>query len=300
MADASPRPGLGECLACHLPKLVVAPSFAAALVFVYGCIAWTAWMSLTNSSELPTFEFVGLIHYERLWALPRWHVALENLLVFGALFIAISLAVGILLAVVLDQRIRGEGAIRTIHLYPLALSFIVTGTAWKWMFDPDLGIQHVLGSLGVEGVHVHWLVDRDMAIYTIVIAAVWQSSGFVMAMFLAGLRSVDQEVIKAATMDGAGRSRIYWSIVLPSQRAVFLSSIIILTHAAIKTFDLVVALTGGGPGIATDMPATLMYAMAFERGDLGLASASAMMMLATVAAIIVPYLYSQLGHRHGR
>ncbi|TCM87528.1 carbohydrate ABC transporter membrane protein 1 (CUT1 family) [Rhodovulum steppense] len=278
----------------RLPLIVVSPLFAVSLFFVYGFIAWTIWISFTKSGVMPVYDFHGLAQYERLWATPRWYVALKNLFVFSGLFIAISMGLGILLAILLDQRIRIEGAIRTIYLYPMALSFIVTGTVWKWILNPGLGIEKVMRDWGFEGFTFDWLVNPDFAIYTIVIAGVWQSSGYAMALFLAGLRSVDDEVLKAAAIDGAGPWRVYTGIVLPSLRPVFLSVVIILAHLAIKSFDLVVALTGGGPGFATDMPATFMYAFAFQRSELGVAAASAVMMLATVCAIIVPYLYSEL------
>ena len=286
--------GLGERMERVIPRIVVAPSFAASLLFVYGFIAWTVYLSFTKSRMFPRYDFEGLLQYERLFGNPRWLVALDNLFVFSALFILVCLIVGILLAILLDQQIRAEGAIRTIILYPMALSLIVTGTAWKWILNPSLGIEKVVKDLGFTSFEFDWLVDPEMALYTIVIAGVWQSSGFVMALFLAGLRSVDQEIIRAATMDGAGMVRIYLRIVLPSLRAVFLSAFVVLMHVAIKSFDLVIALTGGGPGYATDLPATFMYAMAFNRSQLGVASASAVIMLMTVMAIIVPYLYSEL------
>jgi len=278
----------------HLPKIVLAPSFAAVLLFVYGFIAWTAYVSFTNSRLLPKYEFKGLLQYEKLWQMDRWHVALDNLFVFSGLFILICMLLGLLLAVLLDQRIRAEGALRTIYLYPMALSFVVTGTAWKWILNPGLGIEKVMHDLGFENFEFNWLVDPDMAIYTIVIAGVWQSSGFIMAMFLAGLRSIDDEIIKAAYMDGASLPRIYLRIIIPSMRPVFLSAFIVLAHLAIKSFDLIIVLTRGGPGYATDMPATFMYAMAFNRGRIGLAASSATIMMITVAAITIPYLYSEL------
>ena len=288
-----------EWLERHLPKLVVSPLFAASLFFVYGFIAWTLYISFTRSAVLPSYEFAGIIQYERLWDTPRWYVALTNLFIFSSLFMTGCTAIGILLAILLDQRIRIEGTIRAIYLYPMALSFIVTGTAWKWILNPGLGIEHVLRGIGFENFRFDWLVNPQMAIYTVVIAGVWQSSGYVMAMFLAGLRSVDDEIIKAAAIDGAGPFRTYVSIVLPMIRPVFLSTFIILAHLAIKSFDLVIALTGGGPGYATDMPATFMYSFAFQRSELGEAAASAVMMLVTIIAIIVPYLYSEL-RRTGR
>ncbi|MGC9418537.1 MAG: carbohydrate ABC transporter permease [Rhodovulum sp.] len=278
----------------RLPLMVVSPLFAVSLFFVYGFIAWTAYISLTDSRMMPSYDFAGLLQYERLWDTPRWYVALKNLFVFSGLFIGISMALGVFLAILLDQRIRIEGAIRTIYLYPMALSFIVTGTVWKWILNPGLGIEKVVRDWGFENFTFDWLVNPDFAIYTVVIAGVWQSSGYAMALFLAGLRSVDDEILKAAAIDGAGPWRVYTRIVLPSLRPVFLSVVIILAHLAIKSFDLVVALTGGGPGYATDMPATFMYAFAFQRSELGVAAASAVMMLMTICAIIVPYLYSEL------
>jgi len=283
----------------QLPKLVVSPLFAASLFFVYGFIAWTLYISFTRSAVLPSYEFAGIIQYERLWDTPRWYVAIANLFIFSSLFMAGCTVIGILLAILLDQRIRIEGTIRAIYLYPMALSFIVTGTAWKWILNPGLGLEHVIRGWGFENFHFDWLVNPDMAIYTVVIAGVWQSSGYVMALFLAGLRSVDDEILKAAAIDGAGPIRTYSSIILPMVRPVFLSAFIILAHLAIKSFDLVMALTGGGPGYATDMPATFMYSFAFQRSELGEAAASAVMMLVTVIAIIVPYLYSEL-RRTGR
>lgn len=285
---------LGRWFERRLPQIVVSPLFALSLFFVYGFIAWTAYISFTPSGIMPVYDFEGLDQYKRLWATPRWYVAIKNLFIFSALFILISMAIGIFLAILLDQRVRAEGLIRTIYLYPMALSFIVTGTVWKWILNPGLGIQRFMREAGFESFTFDWLVNSDYAIYTLVIAAVWQSSGYAMALFLAGLRSVDDEILKAAAVDGASAWKTYTSIVLPILRPVFLSTVIILSHLAIKSFDLVIALTGGGPGYATDMPATFMYAFAFQRSELGVAAASATMMLMTIVAIIVPYLYSEL------
>jgi len=278
----------------NMPKLVLAPSVISVLVFVYGFIAWTAWVSFTRSRLLPKYELDSAIQYERLFKSARWETALDNLFLFGLLFIGISLILGLLLAILLDQNIRVEGAIRTIYLYPMALSMIVTGTAWKWILNPGLGIEATIQNWGFESFSFNWLVDPDKAIYTVVLAAIWQSSGFVMALFLAGLRSVDDEVIKAAQVDGIPTWRIYSAIIIPSMAPIFLSAFIVLAHLAIKSFDLVIALTGGGPGYATDLPATYMYTMAFSRGDLGQAASSAMIMMAVVFTIVVPYLYSEL------
>jgi glucose/mannose transport system permease protein len=207
---------------------------------------------------------------------------------------------GLLLAIMLDQKIRTEGALRTIFLYPMALSLIVTGTAWKWILNPGLGLEATVKGWGFDKFSFDWLVNPDMAIYTVVIASVWQASGFVMALFLAGLRSVDQEIIKAAQVDGIPTWRIYSAIIIPSMAPIFLSAFIVLAHLAIKSFDLVIALTGGGPGYATDLPATFMYTMAFSRGNIGQAASSAMVMMAVVFAIVVPYLYSELRAKNDR
>lgn len=277
-----------------LPKLVVAPSFLLALFFIYGLIAWNGYLSLSASRLLPNYTFVGVEQYVNLFESERFHVALKNMAVFGVLFIGGAMALGLLLAILLDQKIRAEGVLRTIYLYPMAISFIVTGTAWKWMLNPGLGLEHLMHQWGFTGFSFDWLVNPDKAIYCVAIAGVWQSAGFVMALFLAGLRGIDESIIKAAQVDGASLPRIYWRILIPSLRPVFFSTLMVVSHLAIKSFDLVMALTAGGPGYATDVPATFMYAMSFTRGQLGLGAASATVMLATVAAIVVPYLYSEL------
>ncbi|MGM0783301.1 MAG: carbohydrate ABC transporter permease [Pseudomonadota bacterium] len=287
-------------LQAWLPKLVLAPSLAISLFFVYGFMLWTFVLSLTNSRMLPSYDFVGFAQYARLMVNDRWWVASTNLVVFGGLFVAICLALGLVLAILLDQRIRHEGVLRTVYLYPMALSFIVTGVVWKWLLNPGLGIEAMVRSWGVENFRFDWLVDPDMVVYTLVIAAVWQASGFVMALFLAGLRGIDDSILKAAQLDGASLPRIYWRVVIPCLRPVVFSAVMILSHIAIKSFDLVVALTGGGPGYASDLPATFMYTHAFTRAQVGLGSASAMLMLGGVLAILIPYLYSELkGRRHG-
>src|SRR3954452_23950355 len=196
-----------------LPRLVLAPTFLITVIFVYGFMVWTGYLSLSASRMMPSYEFVGFEQYARLWTNPRWYVAIKNLAIFGVLYIGLSTVVGLALAIMLDQKIRAEGALRTIYLYPMAISFIVTGTAWKWMLNPGLGIEKLMHDWGWTGFSFDWLVNPDMAIYTIVIAGVWQSSGFVMAMFLAGLRGVDGEIIKAASIDGATLPKIYRRII---------------------------------------------------------------------------------------
>lgn len=278
----------------HISQLVLAPTGVLALVFIYGFIVLTIYLSFSASRILPDYGFVGFEQWERLWSSRRWWTAIGNLLIFGSLFIGFAIAIGVALAIFLDQRIRAEGLIRTIYLYPMALSFIVTGTAWKWMLNPDLGIEQVFQQWGWASFQFNWLVQKQTAIYTVVIAAVWQSSGFVMAIFLAALRGIDTSITQSAMVDGASMFRIYRRIILPQLRPALFTAFILLLHMAIKSFDLVIALTNGGPGNATDLPATFMYTFAFERSRLAIAAASATMMLFTVVAVIVPYLYAEL------
>ena len=277
-----------------LPKLVLSPSLAMVLVFVYGFIAFSVYLSFTDSRLLPSFGWVGWENYSKLWRLSHWEVSLTNMGIFAALYITICTVLGLGLAIFLDQKVRAEGVIRTIYLYPMALSFIVTGTAWKWFLDPGIGLENVLQTWGWESFEFDWIKNRDYAIYTVVLAAVWQTSGFVMAMFLAGLRGIDNEILKAAQMDGASNWNLYRRIIIPQLRPAFLSAFVILSHLAIKTFDLVIALAGGGPGRATELPATFMYSYTFSRNQMGIGAASATIMLMTIAAIMIPYLYAEL------
>ncbi|WP_378948764.1 carbohydrate ABC transporter permease [Mesorhizobium sp. ANAO-SY3R2] len=293
-AVANPRATLQDLL----PKIVLAPSFAVILIFVYGFIIFTAFLSFSGSKLLPDFStWVGFGNYVRLFNHPNWITALKNLAIFSVLYIVVCSAIGLGLAIFLDQKIRGEGFLRPIYLYPMALSFIVTGVAWKWFLDPGIGLEHVMQSWGWESFSFRWIKEGKMAIYTIVIAAVWQSSGFVMAMFLAGLRGVDNEIIKAAQIDGASTMTIYRRIIIPLMRPVFLSAFVVLAHLAIKSYDLVVAMTDGGPGTATWTPALFMQKFTFGRNEMGMGAASAIIMLMMIFAIIVPYLYSELGRK---
>lgn len=284
----------------NLPKIVLSPSIALLIWFVYGFILWTTYISFTKSKILPKYDFWGFGQYVRLWSLDRWHTAVTNLAIYTILFLILCIAIGIVLAILLDQKIRAEGFLRTIYLYPMALSFIVTGTAWKWVMNPTLGIEKFFIDIGYENFTFDWLVTPGMSIYCIVIAGVWQSSGFIMAIFLAGLRSIDDEILKAAKIDGAGLFSIYSKIILPMMRPVFMSAVVILVHLSIKSYDLIIALTSGGPGTSSDMPAVFMTQFAFNRSEIALASSSAMMMFLTVAAIIIPYLYSELRREDGK
>ena len=275
--------------ALYLPQIVLAPSVFASFIYVFVFSVWTFYISLSNSSLLPSYDLVGFEHYASLWQNRRWNVAYTNLFLFGSLYVIGGVIIGLLLAILIDQRVRGESLWRTIYLYPLAISFVVTGTVWNWLFSPTSGIQMFVRSLGWTDFTFDWITNRNLAIYTVVITGIWQASGFAMALFLAGLRSVDQDLVKAAQIDGAGIRRIYWRIVLPSIRPIFIAVIVILLQYAIKTFDLVVALTVGGPGIATTMPAIVVYDFMFQRGQIAEGAAAAMMILLALAAILVPY-----------
>ena len=284
-----------------LPRLVLAPSFALVIVFVYGFNLWTVLLSFTNSKAFTNFNFVGWINYQRLWHWTfeydppsNWYTALVNMGLFGGLYVIFCLALGLTLAILLDQKIRGEGILRPIYLYPLALSFIVTGTAWKLFLDPRIGLEKAMHDWGWTSFHFDWVVNPRMMIYCVAIAGIWQTSGFVMAMFLAGLRGIDGEILKAAQIDGASAFATYRRIVIPIMRPVFLSAIIVLAHMAIKSYDLVLSVTGKNPGGAAELPSTFMYSYTFTRNQMAVGSASAVVMLMTIAAIMVPYLYSEL------
>ena len=284
-----------------VPKLVLAPSLLLVLVFVYGFIGWTFILSLTNSKAFANLNFVGLANYQKLWTWTfetdppsNWYTAIVNMGIFGGLYVGCCLVLGLALAILLDQKIRGEGLLRPVYLYPLALSFIVTGTAWKLFLDPRIGLEKAMHDWGWTSFHFDWVVNPQMMIYCVAIAGIWASSGFVMALFLAGLRGIDSEILKAAQMDGASAFATYRRIVLPIMRPVFLSAMIILIHMAIKSYDLVLSVTGKNPGGAAELPSTFMYSYTFTRNQMAVGSASAIIMLMTIAAIMVPYLYSEL------
>ncbi|MDP9600785.1 UNVERIFIED_ORG: glucose/mannose transport system permease protein [Variovorax paradoxus] len=277
-----------------LPRLLLSPSALLVLVCVYGYIMFTVYLSFTTSTMLPTAEWAGTANYQRLLGLENWEVSLRNLAVFAGLYIVIAMVLGLALAILIDQKIRAEGVLRSVFLYPMALSLIVTGTAWKWLLDPGVGLEHTLQSLGWSSFSFGWIKDGDMAIYCVVIAAVWQTSGFVMAMFLAGLRGVDSEQISAARVDGARTWQIYARIVIPQLGPVFVSAFVILAHMAIKSYDLVIALTNGGPGRSTWLPSVFMYQYTFARNEMAVGAASSVLMLIAISVVVVPYLLREM------
>lgn len=278
----------------YLPQIVITPGILLVAAGVYGFIAFTLAISFTDSKILPSYNFVGLQNYENLFKLRAWDIALVNLGVFSSIYIVACCALGLLLAILIDQKIRAEAVFRSIYLYPMALSFIVTGTAWKWFLDPGIGLESVMHELGWESFAFGWIKDRDYALYTIAIAAIWQTVGFAMALFLAGLRGIDSEMLKAARVDGANKLQLYWRIIIPQLGYTFVSVLVILVYNAIRTYDLIVVMTSGGPGRATWLPSFFMYQYTFTRNQMGIGAASAIMMLALILIFVVPYFWWEL------
>jgi glucose/mannose transport system permease protein len=279
------RDRLGNVLAQLAIWLPLSITAGHVLVFT----TWTTWVSFTASTLMPDYTWVGLRNY---WAVTRtanFQIAYVNLFVYSTGFVLLTMALGLLLAILLDQRVRGENVLRTIFLYPLAVSFVVTGTVWSWLLNPGLGIQKLVHDLGWTDFRFDWLVQSDKAIYTVILAGVWQGAGFAMALFLAGLRSVDKDLIKAAQIDGAGPWRTYRRVVLPTIWPIFVAVFVILLQSAIKAFDLVRALTGGGPGISSTLPTLVVYDLMFQRSELGRGSAAAVLMLLSLVVVLAPY-----------
>jgi glucose/mannose transport system permease protein len=285
----------------RLPAMLALVPAAIAVVVVYlGCMLWTVRLSFTSSKLLPTLDFVGLEQYERLLGNVRFLISVQNVVIFGVLFLLGCLVLGFLLAAFIDQRVRAEGTLRTIYLYPHAMSFIVTGLVWQWFLNPTLGLQKLVQDAGWQSFTFDWIVNKEMVVYTLVIAGVWQSAGLVMAILLAGLRGVEDDLWKAARVDGIPTWRVYVSIVLPILRPMLITSTVLLAIAVVKVYDLVVAMTNGGPGGASEMPAKFVMDHLFERANVGLAMACATVMLITVIAVLAPWLYSQYGSRSRR
>ncbi|PVX83104.1 carbohydrate ABC transporter permease [Paraburkholderia unamae] len=273
--------------------IALAP-MAATVVFAYlGTMLWTARVSLSYSRSLPTNTFAGATQYVRLFQNDRWILSLQNLVIYGACFILACLAIGLLLAIFIDQRVAAEGALRTVFLYPYAMSFVATGLVWQWILNPELGVQAVLRHMGFTHARFDWIVTQRFAIYTLVIATVWQASGLVMALMLAGLRGVDDEIWKAARLDGIPRWRVYASIVVPMLKTSLSTAFVLLFVMVVKLYDAVVAMTQGGPGTASEVPAKFIMDYLFNRANIGLASAASIVLLATVLAILVPFFYAR-------
>jgi glucose/mannose transport system permease protein len=272
-------------------RLALLPTAIIVLVVYLGCMLWTVRLSFTNSKLLPVLDWAGTQQYMRLFANDRFLVSAENILVFGALYLAGALVLGFLLAVMIDQQIRAESVFRTIFLYPYALSYVVTGLAWQWFLNPTFGLQKLVRDLGFQTFAFDWIVNQEMVIYTLVIAGLWHAAGLVMAILLAGLRGVDADLWKAARVDGIPTWRVYLSVVLPLLGPMLVTATVLLSIQVARLYDLVVAMTRGGPGIASEVPAKFVMDHLFERNNIGLATAAATMMLVTVVCILSPWLY---------
>ncbi len=275
------------------PYTALLPMAVVAAFGYLGAGLWTFYISLTGSRTFPSGRFIGLAQYHRLFDNERWMLSLHNLAAYGVLFVLACLAIGFLLAVFIDQNVKGEGVFRTIFLYPYAMSFVATGLVWQWLLTPGDGIDGSLRALGLHGVRFDWIVSQDFAIYTVVIATVWQMSGLVMALMLAGLRGVDPEIWKAARLDGIPAWRVYAQIIVPMLWPTIATVLLLLATAVAKLYDAVVAMTQGGPGIASEVPAKFIMDHLFLRSNVGLASAGAIVLLVPVLALLAPYAYAR-------
>jgi glucose/mannose transport system permease protein len=269
------------------------PMALTVLVGYLGTVLWTLRMSVSSSRTFPADDYVGLAQYTRLFGNERWLLSLQNLAVYGLLFIAACMLIGFLLAVFIDQKVRGEGLLRTVFLYPYAVSFVATGLVWQWLLNPGSGLQQAVQQWGFPDFSFDWIIDPDRVIYTVVIASVWQASGLVMALMLAGLRGIDPQLWQATRIDGIPAWRVYCSIVLPMLAPTLVTVFVLLFTGVVKVFDAVVAMTQGGPGTASDVPAKFIMDHLFGRANLALASAGAIVLLLTVLALVAPLLYAR-------
>ena len=277
-------------------KIAALPMIATALVVFVGCTLWTIYHSFTRSRLLPAPEkWVGLKNYDQLWGENRWLISIENLAIYGACSLVLSLVIGFILAALLDRKIRFENTIRTIILYPFALSFVVTGLVWQWLLNPSLGLQNVVREWGWTTFTFDPLNNADIVIFGILIAGVWQGSGFVMVLMLAGMRGIDEDVWKASRVEGIPAWKTYLFIVIPMMRPVFVTALVIISAGIIKVYDLVVAQTSGGPGIASQVPALYVIDKMFGSQNLGLGFAASTMMLLSVLVVLIPWAYLEFG-----
>jgi glucose/mannose transport system permease protein len=267
------------------------PAFVTAVVIYLATMVWTVWLSFTSSRLLPINTYTGPQQYMRLATDGRWQVSVTNIAIYLTILLVLSLVIGTLLAISLDQRVRAEDTFRTVFLYPQGMSFVVTGLAWQWILNPAFGLQNVVRSLGWADAKLDWIVDAQAAIFVIAFAGVWQASGLVMAILLSALRGVDPALYAAARVEGIPPWRFYWSVVLPELRPAYITATVLLAVGGVKVYELVIAMTNGGPGIASEVPAKYVMDFLFRRANLGLAAAASTVMLVTVAAVVVPWVY---------
>jgi len=280
-------------------KIAALPMIFTAVVVFAGFTIWTVVYSFTSSKLLPKANFVGFDQYERLWSNSRWLVSIQNLMIYGALALVFTIVMGFVLAVLMDQKIRFEDTFRTM-LYPFALSFIVTGLAWQWILNPDLGIQNVIREAGWTSFTFDPLNNPDLVLYGLLIAGLWQGTGFVMCIMLAGLRGIDEDIWKATRVDGIGTWKTYIVVIIPMMRPVFITTLVLVAAGIIKLYDLVIAQTSGGPGNASQVPAMYVYSYMFQAQNLGQGFAASTMMLLSVLIVLIPWAYLEFGgKKHG-
>jgi len=282
-------------------KIAAIPMIVTALFVFVGGTAWTIVYSFTKSGLLPRLKWVGLQQYERLWDTKKWLVSIENLFIYGICMLILMFVIGFILAALIDQKVRFESVFRTVILYPYALSFVVTGLIWQWILNPSFGVQGIVRDLGWASFTFDPLYNPDIAIFGVLIAGLWQGSGLVMVLMLAGLRGIDEDVWKATRVDGIPTWKTYVVVIIPMMRPVFITTLVIVTTGIVKVFDLIVAQTGGGPGIATEVPAKYVYDLMFQAQNLGQGFAASTMMLLTVMLVVVPWAMLEFGgsKKHG-
>jgi glucose/mannose transport system permease protein len=281
-------------------KVAAVPMVLTTMVVFVGGTLWTVLYSFTNSKLLPRLEFVGIDQYKRLWSNDLWNAAIWNLAFYGVMSLVFTIVMGFVLAVLLDQKIRFEDTFRTIMLYPFALSFIVTGLVWQWILNPEMGIQEVVRRMGFETFTFDPLHNPDTVLYGLLIAGLWQGTGFTMCLMLAGLRGIDEDIWKASRVDGIPKWKTYIFVVIPMMRPVFMTTFVIVAAGIIKLYDLVVAQTSGGPGNASQVPAMYVYRYMFTAQNLGQGFAASTMMLLSVLIVLVPWAYLEFGgKKHG-
>jgi glucose/mannose transport system permease protein len=295
---ARPRPRWTRNISA---KIAAIPMIATALVIFLGGTIWTVVYSFTNSKLLPRTNFVGFDQYERLWETSRWIISIQNLLFYGVMSLVFTVVMGFILAVLMDQKIRFEDTFRTIMLYPFALSFIVTGLVWQWILNPQFGIQGIVRDMGWTSFSFDPLNNPDTVLYGLLIAGLWQGTGFVMCLMLAGLRGIDEDIWKAARVDGIPTWKTYVVVIIPMMRPVFVTTLVIVASGIIRLYDLVVAMTSGGPGgNASQVPAMYVYDYMFQAQNLGQGFAASTMMLLSVLIVLIPWAYLEFGgKKHG-
>jgi glucose/mannose transport system permease protein len=318
-----------------LSAVILSPAMTLILIFVYVFIAITIWVSLSNwhtmKIDMSIRDPLGAT-YGQMFMMPRWHANLRNVFIFTALFLTLSIGFGLLLAILLDRKLIGHTIFRNVFLFPYALSFIVTGIAWRWIFNPETGINILIDGLGINKLiqglggpplHPGWTTDPTvlfslnnwlgalfppiksmsiqlgipMALIPVIIAAAWQLTGFAMSMYIAGLATVPNDLREAARIDGATEFQVYTKVVIPQLNPVTVSTAIILGHVSLKIFDLIFAMTGVGPGFATDVPGIFVFEMTFKATRYNLGAAASVIMLLLVSLIIVPYLWTNMRKR---